>query len=210
MATPKLAQLLRVLAQDEGFLRWLEEVPEEDLPAIGRALARPKKKDSSAQRMRRLRARRKGEEGAVAAAPEPPPTPPPAAKREGPAPKLFDLPEREMPAGLNVPEFVAVWQEWVSYRKAKRQTMTRHTIELQWKFLEKIGPVLGIASIRQSMFSGWTGLFEVKDGRARGADSGGGGPGHRVRAPEGKYDGLPIIEGPAALPPNTQQDLFGG
>ena len=51
--------------------------------------------------------------------------------------------------------------DWLDLRKAKRVATTKKAIDLNLKFLEKVGkPVL---VIQQSIRNGWTGLFELKE-----------------------------------------------
>jgi hypothetical protein len=113
----------------------------------------------------------------------------------------------EIPLVLNTPLFCAAWAEWVSYRKARRSTLTPHTIRLQWRLLAGMGPERAVRCIEQSILAGWIGLFEVRDG-ARGGAGAGGGQSGRVRPPPGKYDNLPIIEIAPPLPKNPCPGLF--
>lgn len=55
-----------------------------------------------------------------------------------------------------------VWNNWVSYRKEKRQTLTKRSIDLQLKELGK-DVSTHIAVIEQSIRNGWTGLFPLKE-----------------------------------------------
>lgn len=70
--------------------------------------------------------------------------------------------EVEIPEELNTPEFLQAWEEWQSYRKEKRKTLTESTIKKQLGFLASIGVVDAIISINESIKNGYTGLFPVK------------------------------------------------
>jgi hypothetical protein len=68
----------------------------------------------------------------------------------------------ENPFVKNSPEFNA-WNDWLQYRKEKKQKLTPSTAKLQLKFLQgRAGPEV-VAIINQSITAGWTGLFELKD-----------------------------------------------
>jgi phage replication O-like protein O len=68
----------------------------------------------------------------------------------------------EIPDKLNTPEFLAAWEEWQTYRKQKRQTLTAFTIKKQLEFLSSIGVQDAVISINESIKNGYTGLFKVK------------------------------------------------
>ncbi len=68
----------------------------------------------------------------------------------------------ELPPVLQTPEFLQAWEEWQSYRKQKRKTLTEISIKKQLEFLASIGVVDAIISINESIKNGYTGLFPVK------------------------------------------------
>jgi hypothetical protein len=78
----------------------------------------------------------------------------------------------ELPPTLQTPEFLAVWEEWQSYRKQKRKTLTESTIKKQLEFLASIGVVDAIISINESIKNGYTGLFPVKQAARNKNDNG--------------------------------------
>ena len=73
----------------------------------------------------------------------------------------------EIPASLNVPAFCELWTEWVLERKARGKSLTARAAKMQLATLEGMGPDGAMASIRQSIEKGWTGLFEPKDTNGR-------------------------------------------
>lgn len=73
----------------------------------------------------------------------------------------------EIPASLNVPQFCELWTEWVLERKARGKSLTTRAAKMQLATLEAMGPTAAMASIRQSIEKGWTGLFEPKDSNGR-------------------------------------------
>lgn len=54
------------------------------------------------------------------------------------------------------------WNRWKQHRKEMRKPLTASTLEKQIKFLGGRPPNEAIAIIEQSIFNGWTGLFELK------------------------------------------------
>jgi DNA-binding transcriptional regulator YhcF (GntR family) len=70
--------------------------------------------------------------------------------------------EVEIPTNLNTPEFLQAWEEWQSYRKQTRKTLTVFSIKKQLGFLSSIGVQDAIISINESIKNGYTGLFPVK------------------------------------------------
>lgn len=79
----------------------------------------------------------------------------------------------ELPDALQTPEFLAAWEEWQSYRKQKRKTMTESTIKKQIEFLASIGVQDAIISINESIKNGYTGLFQVKQAARNNNDNNG-------------------------------------
>lgn len=70
--------------------------------------------------------------------------------------------EVKIPDKLNTPEFLQAWEEWQTYRKQKRQTLTAFSIKKQLEFLSSIGAKDAVISINESIKNGYTGLFPVK------------------------------------------------
>lgn len=69
----------------------------------------------------------------------------------------------EIPSSLDTVEFRQAWAMWSDYRKReKRNSLKPTTIKLQMKELESLGAKQAIATIRNSMKQGWTGLFQEK------------------------------------------------
>ena len=66
----------------------------------------------------------------------------------------------KIPNTLDQPIFIAAWETWIGYRKAKRQTMTPHTQDLQLRRCAEWGIQHAIAAIEFSIGQGYTGLFE--------------------------------------------------
>jgi hypothetical protein len=74
----------------------------------------------------------------------------------------LDQPRYAIPLTLHRTDFYAAWSEWVSYRKARRLTITPLTMRRQLQFLELMGPERAIQAIEQSVQQGWAGLFEPR------------------------------------------------
>lgn len=77
--------------------------------------------------------------------------------KEKKADVVFEIPDK-----LNTPEFLQAWEEWQSYKKQKRKTLTESTIKKQIEFLASIGVQDAVISINESIKNGYTGLFPVK------------------------------------------------
>ena len=77
--------------------------------------------------------------------------------KEKKADVVFEIPEE-----LNTPEFLQTWEEWQTYRKQKRQTLTAVSIKKQLEFLSSVGAKDAVISINESIKNGYTGLFPVK------------------------------------------------
>ena len=80
-----------------------------------------------------------------------------------PVPKRLKKPDSEIPSFIK-PE---VWEAWIEYRKKRNKALTARAIELQIKFLEEHKESAN-QIIEKSIMNGWTGLFELKDGRSNG------------------------------------------
>ena len=77
--------------------------------------------------------------------------------KEKKADVVFEIPDK-----LSTPEFLQAWEEWQTYRKQKRQTLTAFSIKKQLEFLSSIGAKDAVISINESIKNGYTGLFPVK------------------------------------------------
>jgi len=60
-------------------------------------------------------------------------------------------------------QFAFAWNEWVEYRKEKKQKLTQKTKEMQLRTLGARPESEAIGMIGQSIQNGWTGLFEFKN-----------------------------------------------
>lgn len=60
-------------------------------------------------------------------------------------------------------EWNMVWEEWIQFRKEKKNKLLPSTIKYQYKQLAAKNETEAIAMIRQSIEKGWTGLFDLKD-----------------------------------------------
>ena len=78
------------------------------------------------------------------------------AREEG-----FDDPDFEslIPKALRTPAFLDKWEEWIRFRRAKRQTVSRIAAARQLKKLGEIGEEAAIATIERSIENDWQGLF---------------------------------------------------
>lgn len=74
-----------------------------------------------------------------------------------------------VPESLRSPGFLKAWAAWRKYRKERRKPLTPSTVEMQLADLEKHGPEVAAAMIRQSILKGWEGLFPVKDDKPSGS-----------------------------------------
>lgn len=57
------------------------------------------------------------------------------------------------------------WLDWVSHRKQMKKPLTKLAMERQIKFLEGFDEEVRVKIIEQSIFKGWSGLFEIKGER---------------------------------------------
>lgn len=92
-----------------------------------------------------------------------PPLPPKGGKRVSPKPPPFDPMVLTIPPELETPAFREAWSNWVSHRKQKKSGLTESCAKSQLKKMAAMGVVRAIAMIENSIFRGWTGLFEPDD-----------------------------------------------
>ena len=59
-------------------------------------------------------------------------------------------------------EFKKAFDEWIQYRKQKKQSLTKITMRKQSSFLSEYPNETAIKILNQSMQNGWTGLFPLK------------------------------------------------
>lgn len=59
-------------------------------------------------------------------------------------------------------DFRNAWNDWISYKKEKKQKLTPSTKQMQLRTLGAKSEREAIAMINQSITNGWTGLFELK------------------------------------------------
>ena len=115
-------------------------------------------------------------------APSPSPSP-------SPSPKVASLPDAfELHPNLNTPEFKAAWKMWLENLKQRRKTPTIHARDLQLSKLSKFGHDAAIQSIKNSIESGWQGLFEPKPEKQPEFKRSGGGSGSCI-APDSRFMG---------------------
>jgi len=72
--------------------------------------------------------------------------------------------EIELPKNLDTDRFRESWDEWISYRRERKLTLTPRTIKGQLKKLAAWGEDGACESIDQSIVNGWQGLFKPKHG----------------------------------------------
>jgi len=82
-----------------------------------------------------------------------------AAKKKASARTVFVSPP--LPPVLDVPEFQAVWDEWIAHRRQIRHPLTDLAAKKQLKMLGGYPVETAIAMIEQSITNGWTGVFEL-------------------------------------------------
>jgi len=87
--------------------------------------------------------------------------------KEKKADVVFEIPDK-----LNTPDFLRAWEEWQTYRKQRRQTLTAFSIKKQIEFLVSIGAKDAVISINESIKNGYTGLFPVKQAARNNNDNG--------------------------------------
>lgn len=64
-------------------------------------------------------------------------------------------------------DVLQVWSEWEQHRKEKKQKLTPLSVSKQLKFLAGRSNQDIIEIIEQSIRNGWTGLFELKNGKGQ-------------------------------------------
>lgn len=71
--------------------------------------------------------------------------------------------DKTTPSAVELPDWLdkSKWQEWVQYRKEKKQALKPSTVAYQIKFLSQHVENHQLI-IEQSIQQGWTGLFELK------------------------------------------------
>ena len=69
----------------------------------------------------------------------------------------------EVPPELNTEEFLAVWSDWVQYRKESKKPLKPTTISRQLNRLKKHPPEVAAAMLDQSIENQWQGIFELKN-----------------------------------------------
>lgn len=137
------------------------------------------------------RDREREEKSADAGASAQPPNPPPGGDVGG-AKKPDDA---EPPPSLDTERFRQAWREWCQHRRERKQRLTPTAATRALKKLEKMGHDRAIEAIEHSIANGYQGIFEPSRGSAGGASRPPGGAGRpdrpgRLRAPDGKYDGI--------------------
>lgn len=73
---------------------------------------------------------------------------------------------------IHLPDWLNVeaWQEWMKYRSDIKKKMTPKTVKMQLNFLS-LHQRDHVGIIKQSIMNGWTGLFPLKNGGRRPAQS---------------------------------------
>lgn len=67
-----------------------------------------------------------------------------------------------IPPGLDTPEFLTAWSEWIADRAERRKPLTARAAREQLRLLEPLGPANAIRCIRDSIAHQWQGLFPDK------------------------------------------------
>ena len=81
--------------------------------------------------------------------------------------KVIDNNSLLLPALPHSEEFAKVWDEWVIFRKEMKKPLTPTSIREQLKFLTEQNEHDAITSIKNSIRSGWVGLFPVKQANSK-------------------------------------------
>lgn len=76
--------------------------------------------------------------------------------------KVVDIKELTLPPLPHGEKFFAVWDEWVTFRKEVKKPLTATSIREQLRFLTEQTEDDAITSIKNSIRSGWIGLFPIK------------------------------------------------
>ena len=71
---------------------------------------------------------------------------------------ICDVPEKLQ----NIEGFSQAWEEWLTYRRERRLTVTPSCLNKQLKWLEAREKPIDV--INQSITNGWQGLFDLKEG----------------------------------------------
>jgi len=69
------------------------------------------------------------------------------------------------PLLLNTAAFLKAWEEWTTYKRHRRQSLTPDTMQRQLDKLVAWGEQGAIAAIHRSIEQGWTGLFKPDERR---------------------------------------------
>lgn len=104
-----------------------------------------------------------------------------------PSPSPLDSP---LPPALDTESFRNAWQEWRTYRREIKKTMTARTEAAQLKKLESWGVERAVAAITHSIAEGYQGLYEG-NGNANRKGGVGGNP-SRVEAADDKYSNVAV------------------
>lgn len=83
-------------------------------------------------------------------------------QEQDPKKKRSKAAEVIVPKELDTKRFQKAWGEWTAYRRERRLTMTVRTLTAQLKKLAGMGEADAVASIAESITSGWQGIFELK------------------------------------------------
>jgi len=70
-----------------------------------------------------------------------------------------------IPATLDTKRFRGAWSEWLTYRRGRKLTVAKQTLDKQLAKLADMGETDAIASIEASITNGWQGLFGGKESR---------------------------------------------
>lgn len=71
-----------------------------------------------------------------------------------------DIPQYQLPEGLDTPGFQRAWDTWLRYRREIGKKMTPMTVHRQMLSFLEMGPARAAQSIMRSIEKGWTGIFE--------------------------------------------------
>ena len=71
--------------------------------------------------------------------------------------------KKEIVLPFNSDTFTSAWNEWLTYRKETKKTLSESAIKKQLEFLRQYGEDNAIKIINQSIMNGWQGLFEIKN-----------------------------------------------
>jgi hypothetical protein len=152
-----------------------------------------KQRALAAERMARSRGKKRDDCGATKAPPE---------KRRGEKRRdKTEPPLPPLPSSLDTPAFREKWDEWLAYKKSRRETPQPATQQRQLRQFEEWGIERAIAAIDFTILKGWQGLVEPNErGRASGET-----PQQRLArvkkemppCPNGLRNGLPATQLPS-------------